>query len=832
MSGVLPFEAFLEVLRARGYAIGLNEHFRLGALLARWDGANRAEFRDALAALLARSDDELRDIRQLFDDLYPASAPAAPFTAPRPPRRRLGPAVAVAAALLLALSLGAWQLHVGPFRVVTPISPTTAEPPPPPAAGGVNRGPVPIPPPEPPPPPAPSVFVDARYAAGTAALGFLAVLALFWRLKVRDERWAWGRDAWAAALRALPGPFQIDLALRGRPGALPRADVEDAATILGRVFATDAQARELDVRRSVSLTLRYGLMPHLVWAARRVTQPIVVLQDVGPDMGTWQGKVETLLADLGRQGVALQRYYFDADLRFVADRPYRGSTTLGAVLRRFSDAPVLVISTGLGLAAATESDDRWLDDLRKRPRRSWLTPVSDVRLWPPALTSIGLQAWPMTRIGLTAAARELAALDLDRSSHVRVRVSTEGRVTPDGIERVKRLASLVPHPTTALLDALRRRFAPDVSDAVLVYLLAEIGAAASSTIRLPEAEVQRCLNAVRRETPTLEREVRRFLLDTLRDSEPKPGSVAHLRWQAGVAVQEAQLAELEGSDPEHAVDALARLSRGPTWEEVGSLARLTVRTPSLTARMERAFGTRLGPGASGPPPPTGPLPHAGPAPRSWPGLRELVPAAVVTGVVLLAGAQLGAFPTRTVPNLADAYVLTMAPAAASGATALQITPAIPSAPQQVGLFRRAADDAMVSFGSPISLTANPVVIPLSDADLGSYFQVRGRTTEGGLALSDPLWVPSGRAVNVLIDAAPWANVTVSAADGRSQRGTTPYVAALDPGVYTLRLENGGLTPETTETIEVTSASTGFRFTMPGFDPNNTAASLAGRPQNP
>ena len=42
---------------------------------------------------------------------------------------------------------------------------------------------------------------------------------------------------------------------------------------------------------------------------------------------------------------------------------------------------------------------------------------------------------------------------------VKKRIASEGLVTEDGIERMKRLASLVPYPTVELLGALALRFA-------------------------------------------------------------------------------------------------------------------------------------------------------------------------------------------------------------------------------------------------------------------------------------------------------------------------------------------------------------------------------------
>src|SRR5262245_65632792 len=85
MDAVLPFEGFLDVLRAKGYGVSLHEYFALANLLNRWDRTNPEEFGDALAALVGRSEEEVAGIRRLFAEIYlrppqpiPTEAPPAP----------------------------------------------------------------------------------------------------------------------------------------------------------------------------------------------------------------------------------------------------------------------------------------------------------------------------------------------------------------------------------------------------------------------------------------------------------------------------------------------------------------------------------------------------------------------------------------------------------------------------------------------------------------------------------------------------------------------------------------------------------------------------------
>ena len=77
---VLPFAGFLDVLRSKGYGVGLNEHFALAQLLDRWDRTHAEELADAIAALIARNEEEAQGIRQLFVEIYlePVAARAEP----------------------------------------------------------------------------------------------------------------------------------------------------------------------------------------------------------------------------------------------------------------------------------------------------------------------------------------------------------------------------------------------------------------------------------------------------------------------------------------------------------------------------------------------------------------------------------------------------------------------------------------------------------------------------------------------------------------------------------------------------------------------------------
>jgi hypothetical protein len=823
-SSPLPFETFLDLLRAKGYGVSLHEYAAVGKLLSRWETTNVPEFGDALAALISRSDEEAAGIRRLFAEVYQPLPPRAAVVAQASPvrfplLRGYAWALAAAAAIVLAVVAG-----VAVLRRPPPAPEAMAEAVVPPVTTPNADTAVTVPPPPEPDVPAAPERVERQPAWALLGVGFLGALAVFWSMKVREARRAWLREAWAALRGAWRGPFHFDEIVRDRHVRLPKTDVEDAATLLGRVFSKRAQARTLDARATLRATLRRGLMPTLVTKPRRISETILVLQDVCQDMRLWDGKVEGLLLDLRRQGIVLKRLFFDGNLTRVSDRRHRPAASLESVLRAQPDAPLLIISSGTGLTALVASPDKlWMRSLAQRLRKTWLTPVSDLRLWPAEFNALPLDVWPMTRLGLMNAARQLAGADAAAGPAVRARMLESGIVSVQDIERLKRLASLARHPSPALLDLLRRRFAPDVPDAAILHLMKETGSAGAPTVRLSERDLARCLIAVHSENPDLEEAVRGTILRVLSDSEPLPGSLAHERWEMAVAVQTVALGELTGNPTAvtRGKATLARLAQGPLWEEARD---------AMTALPEAAAALPIRPGArerheAAPPPVSQQLRSTIGIPWSWPGFRELVPAALAALAIL--GVALGAnvLPVRAIEHLPNAYDLQYAPVPSVAAPQLSLRLADGGAdvPRTVNLFR---GDQIFRTGI-IVRPDSPSVIPLTSADTGQYYQARATLPDGNLALSAYVWVTSDQLQFVLIDASPWANVTIEGAGATTAEQQTPFTAALMPGSYQVRFENPSLNPPSnmTQTIVVPVAGNRVRVTMPGFDPARAVDAL-------
>jgi hypothetical protein len=343
-------------------------------------------------------------------------------------------------------------------------------------------------------------------------------------------------------------------------------------------------------------------------------------------------------------------------------------------------------------------------------------------------------------------------------------------------------------------------------------------------LRLSDEELKRCVAAVRRDTPTLETAVRQQILAVLRDSAPLSGSAAHLRWQMAVALQELSIAQLQDADAAAPLATLRTLGAGPLWEEVASALKL-LPTVEGTAARTGGSATMRRTSRGGPPRDNGELAQWATRPRAMPGVRELVPAIVATLVLCVAAWSLGVLPTQTLAHVQNAYTLGFPSASGPVPRQLELSAVDTLSPPTVDLYR---DGQLFRAGLTIPAGA-PLAIDLPAGGTGNYYQARATLPAQNLALSNLLWVPSTNLIVVLIDAQPWARVIIDGGGTHLEPGSTPFSISLAPGTYRLQLENGNLTPAREEMIQVAPGNQEFRFVMPGFDANQTAADLARGP---
>jgi hypothetical protein len=807
VSAELPFADFLDVLRTRDIAIGVDSYLRVARLLARWDRTDRASFRTAIAAVLARNSDEVTIIRTAFDEIYPIdeaiAEPPPAVTAPTAPLtlkqwlylHRWWIALGTTIAILIALSIR--------FAIVVTPKPTQTS-----TAGVTFRLPDSVDSRRSPPRPAPPLprSIDwtrsVQVTALVYAIAFCGLLAHRFRRSLRSM----ARAGWQYALAAMPGPFNFSWSVAGRLRWFTRHDLEDIATILGRRSGEARDTRNLDVRETLRKTLRRGMFPELVFLRSRQTSPIVVIEDVAYEMRPWQLKVEELLSGLQRLGIRLERWSFDADAGRLSAAQVEASISLEALARRRPDSPLIVVSTGSGIASALDQAGRsWIGDLEFWPYRQWVNPIGNPAYWREELARLPLSVWPMTAEGLQELARQIDVASADRSANLEREQWRFRPITSNDLERLKRLIALVPFPPVALAELLRQRFCPDVPEEALLHIRRESEDPRGEYIRLLPAELARLTQSQRYEATGREALIRRFLLDVLKHSEPAPGSAAHLRWQLNHAVQRLQLADVEESDAEPALAALRALSSTPINAEVQQALDRAVQSKRIRdgvrpVRKQAARTLRRVPAV------------AATANLETHRRRMSVPAAILipaglTAIVLLVLAatpslkgaetslELKAYNLQHVPGANPPGILRMSAVARDG-----------PAPQTPELFQALAGSDSWTRVDPQPrieiFPERPFELSLVPSDQGRYYQLRATWPQRNLAISNAEWVPSRDAILTIL-AVPWATVRIRSGttEVRTESNQTPMWVALAPGRYDIDF-TGPQGRTTTESVEL------------------------------
>jgi hypothetical protein len=848
-----PFCDLLDTLRLKQVPIGLADYQAAARLIERWDRAHVIELRGALAALLADSPEQADVIRDTFDALYLSPEPHPPEQPPKRTwlqlvRRHVRPwHVGAALTLTLLLVIGLREFVapdvVAPPRIPaeTP-SPTTDAPEPsqqPPAE------PLPPPPSVPPPP----VLRDLSMLPWLTALVAIMAASGTWALRSRYAQRVSIQRAWRAVLASLSGPFYYAATTIPVQTPAMRKAIGDAATILGRRFADNLPSEELDVEDSLRETLRAGLRPVLVFKTPPLPSTIIVLRDVGSEMRVWNNKIDAFIDQMERSGVVIECWYFEEDASFASRAAHGRLMPLSAVAQRHPGSALLVISTGAGVPSALEQRaGGWLYATRQWEDRAWLTPINHPLYWRPELRrpmAIPLRVFPMTRVGIVAAARALTGADVITPSRPPADVRS---VSADDIETMKRLVALVPYPTIDLAQQLRQRFCPSVPEEVLLFLVNETEGRSTRTIRLADAEIRRLLAAERRDSPDQELAARRYLRQVLDASEPAAGTVAHLRWELDRAVQQFHLSALAPGEEPSPASTLERLADGPLGEEVRNAVGVAAAAAAPRGRhqLRKVQARSLVPPAN--------IPSGERAATfgwTWPGVVEPVAGIAAAIIAYVALGALLPFPTNVIEHRADAYALDwVAPSSIDqpGSLIGRRLAADADIPADAELYR---DDVRVGSLTGLSDASSRAVSNVRPDQMGAYYQLRSTLPSGNLALSNPVFVPglspapptppstSDPLVAVTIDFRPWARVRIVPADQQAQfQGRpleailpqealeTPFTIALPPGSYELIGENGGVTTALRLPIVVEPGQPQFiSRPMPGFDPDRVVDSL-------
>ncbi|HYI07930.1 MAG TPA: acyl carrier protein [Thermoanaerobaculia bacterium] len=715
----LPFGEFLTALRARGVPVGVKEYESVARLLRAWSGIEREPLRDALAALLARDQKEVETIRHAFDEWFPAEPAEVRVRSRRP--------VVIAVAVLLLVATAAigevWYRRVAwPTKAPRLATPVQAVPQDDPLKDvAAEAAPLPPPPALPPPPRADDRVVPLLLAAGLALL--LALVAA--ELRTRRRRRDWKESYLEETLESGTGPTRYTPVVSHEQPLVPEAWMDEVASILGR-GPDDSPGTHLDVNESLRLTLRHGMRPHLAFEPPPRNAFLLLLEDVHWAMRPWRRKIDAFVAGLGRHRVDHERWYFDGDPALVWRNADEQPVPLAQLFATRGAASLLIVSTGEA-ARAVEENPTVQDTLRRWTFRSWLNPVANPAYWGKELDRLPVRVWPFTRDGLRGIAWDLARMPQVANEDVG---DTARDVTADDVERMKRLIALVPRPTAALADELRRRYASDIPEEVVLFLIAE-GAFRGEQYQLPAEELARLLATLRADAPSRELQIRKYLLEVLRDSEPERGSIAHLRWQLDVAMQRLHVARSGETETAPAIGALTELAAGPLRHEVqGAVAQMPEGgAVTVLQRRVRRAGEKL---------PATIASDAGRPPRfAFPGVVGLI---VVAALTFLAWTQFAFYfgdkRGAEIPHVYDAYELRMlAPQRGGDAAILEVLPRRLGAPYVFELWRDQRSIASsVTEGLVFSLN-----VPQDQA--GGFFQVRARLPQGNLAVSDAVWVP-------------------------------------------------------------------------------------------
>jgi hypothetical protein len=755
-----PFAGLLAELRARELGVGLHEYTALALLASRWNGTDPVALRDAIAALIARDRAEVQIIRELFDEWLAreeqeqAQPPVMP--APAAPRRwKTWHVAAIVLLVAIAIAAGTWWYFDPPPRPVDPVPDTVAT--------DTSATTATTEPGKPPPPVVPEVREERpeRPLILAAVLLVMAVIASSVPQARRRQR-QWAQRYGKQLLANKDGPHFYEQRVIPSEPSLPPRDVEEVATILGRAREIDCELGDaLDVEESLRLTLREGLRPHLVFEPPPRNVPVLLLLDLAWQMRPWRQKVDSFADSLARQGVVLDRWYFDGDPLRISRTPHDRLVPLEELAATRSASSLMII--GSGQALPVESLDLLGRLLKKWTFRTWLHPVGNPAYWRRELAELPIRMWPMTGKGVRAAAVEVSRKQ--ESGESPLAVAAPRSVTREDVERMKQLIAFVPHASLELAEELRRRFAPEVPEEVMLFLGAE-GVFYGETIRFPPEQLQRLL-AASAQDPARERAVRGYLLEVLRESKPAEGSVAHLRWQLDEALHRVQLGDAA------AAETLRELAAGPLRNEVGAALDLVqdVAAKPLVAKAAKEASRNV-PSTLPARAPDGSRAPLWGWPRWW---QALGAGALAVAVALLLGNWAGMGEGEVISNVTGAYKLAVAD---RGALLAQRRS---DAPVKATIYRGDTMWRSVELEKADELLA----LSVPNAEANAWFQVRSPLPGGNYALSDVVWMPA-----VVPPQEPWIDDAISFRLARFVSGGDPFAMVSGAAISQISKEFG------------------------------------------
>jgi hypothetical protein len=557
----------LDLLRAEGFAVGVDDHVRVGKLLALETAWSEDQLRIALRSVLVKDAQERAAFDAVWTRLFvPRQSnvsrdplfPVALGPPPRPPlarRLRLG-ALAVLGAGLIAAAIAAWPWRSG--EAVAPDAGIASG-----ASGLMARPDAPAAPDAPVAPDAPAAPVaDASVSAVVPGSASDAP---------RDERrieaveasgpWrelvSWGMLFVGGALlvgglalgdvrarqrkRFVPGPWRYSLRVPKvtRP-VLDGDDIVDGAAHLTWQAAPEV-AGDLDGERSAHATVAAGGAPVILYRPPPAAPRYVVLEDTAVGSERWRFLYDELLRGLAREGVDLTRYTFMGDPSSCTSYDGRETCELRDLVEH-CDALIVIGDGDAAFDPLEGSPAEWLDVLQRAPRRLWLNPVPEAR-WSRGAQIIA-RGTPMEHAvarGLAALQRTSAGRRPDAPAFPRVIerapatsvgfAALRDHVGPAGLRAIAAVA-VAGSPSIAALRWLNEHFRLrlDESTWLCVTTLPWFRSGA-----WPEGLQARLVEWLQANDVMFADAVAVAAATLLVADEPPAGSAAHLRWELDLA---------------------------------------------------------------------------------------------------------------------------------------------------------------------------------------------------------------------------------------------------------------------------------------------------------
>jgi YD repeat-containing protein len=375
--------------------------------------------------------------------------------------------------------------------------------------------------------------MGARAAvSGAACVVAAAILLATWLQRRRRRR--------ALVRRFVPGPADYRPALE--EDALSQTFRDEAIEAAAADLVTPARddaSTTLDVARTVVATGQAGGYPRLVFARSTATPRYAIAYDCSPAARPWRRLYRNMVAGLRRAGLSVSEYEFEGDPTIC--RPLFG-TAHEVPLSTLADTVDAVIFVGNGDGAIDRADGRpaeWLAQLERVPHRLWLNPL------PPARWSLPIRAIAQRT---PVAHGTLAGLGALLPGWVPERRGDDDRPLPPAALRVPDSLAGIHHLRKHLgaafiwLCLCAVAGEPDADTALWLHAHAALDVPEADRLRLlalpwfaegswPAGLQERLVSIVQEEQPSLEARSRTALLDLLGRSEPRPRTVAHLRWR-------------------------------------------------------------------------------------------------------------------------------------------------------------------------------------------------------------------------------------------------------------------------------------------------------------